>query len=259
MKAPTKYLHNREAAIHFILAKQRHKYTSKTFHKLRIEIKKLNALLDLINFCAQDFKQKKTLKPFKQIFHKAGKVREIQLEEVILKKYCINNSLKDFRRNLKKLRLKEQKYFFSILHKNFSARLKKKYHVIASFLSSISKKKVNSYLDIQQNSITKLLSQTSVQTQHIHELRKQLKKFYNIVNCTDVKKNESMSNKKILPTLLGKWHDCQVILYHLDKTIESGEINHEEISQLEKIKRKISSDKLILLHKIRIALPKSAF
>ena len=39
-----------------------------------VEIKKLNALFELINFCDKDFKRKKTFKPIKEIFQQAGAV-----------------------------------------------------------------------------------------------------------------------------------------------------------------------------------------
>ena len=91
MKAPTKYLKKREDAINFLLEKPTRAYTIDTFHKLRVEINKLNAFFELINFYSKDFKRKKTFKPFKLIFRQAGKVRELQVEEAILRKYFLNN------------------------------------------------------------------------------------------------------------------------------------------------------------------------
>src|SRR5688572_32167235 len=117
MKALTNYLHKREAAIHAILKKPRRKYSSKTFHKLRVELKKLNAILKLISFCAQDLNREKTFKPFKKVFRKAGKVREIQVEEKMLKKYLPKNSLKRYRKRLKKRRSKAQKIYFKLVNK----------------------------------------------------------------------------------------------------------------------------------------------
>jgi len=50
----------------------------------------------------------KKIKPLKLIFRQAGKVRELQIEEAMLRKYFINNLLKDYRASLKKLRLKDK-------------------------------------------------------------------------------------------------------------------------------------------------------
>ena len=73
MKALKKYLKKRKSAITFLLEKQQESFTPDTFHTLRLEIKKLNALFDLVNFCSKSFKQKKTFKPFKLIFSSGRK------------------------------------------------------------------------------------------------------------------------------------------------------------------------------------------
>jgi len=61
VKALTEYFKNREDAISFLLQKSARAYTPVTFHKLRVEIKKVNAFFELINFCSKDFKRKKHL------------------------------------------------------------------------------------------------------------------------------------------------------------------------------------------------------
>lgn len=58
MKTLTKYIKKRETVIDFLLRKPSNKYTPNTFHKLRVEIKKLNSIFDLINF-PQDGKSKR--------------------------------------------------------------------------------------------------------------------------------------------------------------------------------------------------------
>jgi len=55
VKALVKYLEKRRSAIDSLLEMPNHKYTSGTFHKLRVEIKKLNAPFELLNFCAKEF------------------------------------------------------------------------------------------------------------------------------------------------------------------------------------------------------------
>jgi hypothetical protein len=72
----------------------------------------LNSIFDLIHFCSNNFKQKTTYKPFKSIFRQAGKVRELQIEAAMLKKYFQNNVIKDYGKSLKRLRLKGEEDFF---------------------------------------------------------------------------------------------------------------------------------------------------
>ena len=80
-----KYLKKRIQAIIALLKRPKRKYWQVTFHQLRIEIKKLDALFDLIDFCAKDFDRDKLFKPFEEIFQQAGKVRDLQIEKNLMK------------------------------------------------------------------------------------------------------------------------------------------------------------------------------
>lgn len=260
MKALIKYLKNREDAINFLLKKSKRAYTPTTFHKLRVEIKKLNAFFELIHFCSNNFKYKKIIKPLKLIFRQAGKVRELQVEEAMLRKYLINNLLKNYRASLTKLRLKEQEDFFSIANKKFIARLTKTYREILPFLTKTDKKKVNSYMEKKRKKIEKLLSQDTLQKTQVHALRKRLKKFhYSLESLNLKKKNRLLPKKDVLPDLLGKWHDFQVIIRHLKKAMDTYRINPKEMGQLEKIKAKFSSDSELLFNKIIVTIHTSEF
>src|SRR4030095_9185250 len=132
MKTLKKYFDDREFAINRFLEQPRDVYTPETFHKLRVEIKKLNALFDLIDFCCKDFKRKKTFKPFCKIFRQAGKVRELQIEEAIVQNYCNHSCLIDYQNKLKLQQLKEELDFFLIVKKKLINRLNKKFKVIDS-------------------------------------------------------------------------------------------------------------------------------
>ena len=260
MTAITKYFKKRENAINFLLEKPHLAYTPETFHKLRVEIKKLNAFFELINICSKNFKRKKTFKPFKLIFRQAGKVRELQVEEAMLRKYFLKNLLKDYRSSLKEFRLKEQEDFFSIANKKFVARLKKKHCKIVPFLKKIDKKKIKSYMKKKRIQIEKNISQKTLQAPQIHELRKSLKTFnYNRKSLNLEKKNKPLPKKDVLAELLGKWHDCQVVIRHLEKTIDACGMNPKELSQIEKIKENFSSDSQMLFYKINETTPSSEF
>jgi len=261
MKALRKYLKNREDAINSILEKDRRSYRPSTFHKLRVEIKKLNAFFDLINGCSKDFKRRKTFKPFKLIFRQAGKVRELQVEEAVLKKYSPNNLLKDYRKSLMKLRLKEREVFFSIANNKFTTALKKSYREIVPFLTKTDKKKVSSYLEKKRKKIEEIVSQNTLQAPQIHALRKRLKEFDYNRNSLDLEKqNRTLPKKGVLPELLGKWHDDQVIIRHLKKAIEAtGVINPNEVRELKKIETKIFANSKVLFNNIKIALTASDF
>ncbi|MEY3420588.1 MAG: hypothetical protein RIR48_873 [Bacteroidota bacterium] len=255
MKALIKYLKNRKASINTVLSKPRRKYTPDTFHKLRIEIKKLNALFDLMNYCSKDFKRKKTFKPFKLIFQQAGKVRELQLHEVMLRRYLTGNTLSNYRYRIKKIRLKEQDKFFLLMKSKCIKRLKKKYHVIAHQLNKINNKKAVIYLEKKKNLINKLLDADRLEPEQIHELRKRLKILnYSMKFLSLEKQDKQFLEKNIISGLIGKWHDCQVLTRHLEKAEKDVCINSNEINELEKVRMKIIKNSELLLSKINSAI-----
>ncbi len=251
MKNLKVYLKSREKAINQVLNKPRKSYTSGTFHNLRVEIKKLSALFELINYCAKDFQRNKTFNPFKLIFKHAGNVREIQVEEMMLKKYFINNLIIGYRNSLKKIRLKEQEDYFSILNKKFLEKLKRKQRKIVPFLSQVTKKRVRSYMDWKKGKIEEFLNKNRLNLSDAHKLRIQLKTFnYNLKILNLQEQNKSTKKKDSLTNILGKWHDRQVTLINLKKAIVSNKISIIEANQLKKIKEKIASDSKKLFHEI---------
>lgn len=257
MKVLTKYIDNRVRALNVILEKPRSRYTPGTFHQLRVEIKKLNAVFDLLKYCSKDFNRKKTIKPFKLIFRQAGKVRELQLEETLLKKYQINNSLSNYLTILKYRRLKARDVFFTLVNEEFTSLLNKRIQKISPFLSGVKTKRVNKYLDQQTKNIKKLIRKNNLLPEQLHELRIKLKMLN--YNRKSLSLEPQHQKKDALPLLLGKWHDLQVMCEHLQKTIETEGLQRKEILQLEKIIAFISVDSEMLFDRIIQAIPKSEF
>ena len=178
----------------------------------------------------------------------------------MLKKYFLDNLLTGYSHSLKKLRLQEQKDYFSIANKKLASELKKRYRDIAPFITHMDKKKVKNYMKKKKNKIEKLLSQDTLETPQVHALRKRLKMYnYNRKSLNLDKQKKSLSNKEVLPELLGKWHDCQVVIKHLKKSMNTTGINPKEVTQCETVKANISSDSQELFNKISAAIHTSSF
>jgi CHAD domain-containing protein len=109
------------------------------------------------------------------------------------------------------------------------------------------------YMDKKRKKINKLLHKNPLQTSQLHLLRKQLKEFnYNQKGLNLKKQIKKLSKKDVLPDLLGKWHDCQIIIRHFEKTMKTGELKSKEITQLKTIKAKIVSENEVLFNRITI-------
>lgn len=234
MKALQKYFKNRISDINFILEQQQQFYTSDTFHKLRLEIKKLNALFDLINYSSKKSKHNKTFKPFKLIFKQAGKIRELQVEEALLKTYLVSDFITEYKNDLQKILKEEFNNFFLITNQPFAKKLQKKYLKIDDLIAKTSKKKATQYMGKKRIEIEKLLDKKVLKKKQIHALRKSLKKYlFNQKMLNYSKKDKIIPKEAVLPELLGEWHDYQTVIKHLKKAIHSGEINPKESNNLE--------------------------
>lgn len=251
MKKLTAYFKKRATTIDALLETPKHEYTAETFHQLRVEIKKMNAIFDLIKFCNKDFKQKKTFKPFKLVFRQAGKIRELQLEEIMLKDFISSELIPDYIAHLEQLQSQEQESFFSLVHKKLIAQLQKKQTIILPFLRAIKKKKARSYIQEKKNAIQEILHENSVQKETAHELRKRIKILnYALISLSLDKDNPTYYKKDALPTLLGEWHDDEVFVEHLERDLLEGKISKKEASPIKKVIKKIVAKNNLLFVEI---------
>lgn len=245
------YLKKRVKAINSILEKPADEYSTRTFHELRVEIKKVKALFDLINHCSEEFEFEKHFNPFKKIYKQAGKVRDLQLEEQLLDKYQSFFALSEYRSKLSSKLLEEEISYFTTINQDIIDQLDNKFKKLTSLLDQIHKKDVNSYLEKKRKNIQKLLSEESLKAYELHNLRKQIKIYdYNQKSFSSKKKYHPTSNYDQLSIYLGKWHDCQVFINHLNIITEAGKLKSEEILQIENLRSKISSRRKRLFCKI---------
>ncbi len=64
------------------------KFDVEAIHKMRTSTKRLRALFQLIEFLSDEkFKARKQLKKLRQVFKHAGRIREIQIESLLVKEY----------------------------------------------------------------------------------------------------------------------------------------------------------------------------
>ncbi len=244
-----KQYRKRERNSIYLLRKPPQEYTSEDYHKLRVEIKKLRALFNLVSFCLKNFKRKKYFKPFKIIFKQAGKVRQLQLEQILLKKYSLSYSLKNYIAQLKKTQLEERNIFFSICDKNV-ADIKKKHKKIISRINKIHKKRINQYMENSRQKIEEELNKKQLKEEQVHKLRKQLKEFYYNRKSLNFENDHLLKQSDAFQELLGKWHDYQSTDDHLKKIINSHQLKSTQLKHLKKTEPKISVTKKQLLKKI---------
>lgn len=255
MKALETYFNNRKKALYLILEKAPDSYTVETFHELRVEIKKLKALFELIAFCYKKFKSRKTFKPFRTIFKEAGRIRELQLEQTILEEQPNFHLLKKYPNRLKKQEIKKTKNFFSIANKRLIKKLKGKYRKVICLIIQINKKKLNRYKNKTRKEIKKLIRRNTFKKIQIHDFRKRLKVYlYNEKIGNPIQQNKLVQDKNMLSAMLGEWHDYEVINIHLKKIISFYKTNSNERKHLKRIKATVTTKEELLFNKINATL-----
>ncbi len=260
MKELIKYFKKRKEIVLSILEIPERDFTSANFHKLRVEIKKLNALYGLLNYSSEDFKRKKLFEPLKLLFEQAGKVRQLQLHEEMLTEYKDTPLPEEYRDLIKEQRRKEENIYFDLVSHTSMEELNTNFHKIVPFLTRIDNEKVKGYMEMKRNLITQSISPPILRKQKMHPLRKQLKELqYNMDSQALKKSNKPISNTDSLTELLGHWHDYQDIIIHLKKTIAAGELDAQALDQLKKIKSKFMADSKIVFSQIQEVLPASEF
>lgn len=260
MKALDSYFKKQANTIHLLLDRDSKSFTASTFHQLRVEIKRVKALVDLIAFCSKKWNPKKTFKPFKVIFKQAGKVREIQLQLALLEEQPSFNSLTGCRKHYKKKLKRALEKFFTVANSETSGKLRKKHRIIIARFLQIGKKKQRRYMAVKRQEIKKMLRLNTVKKKQIHTFRKRLKVYdYNEKIMKYPEQNKGIAARNKLMVLLGHWHDYQVSILQIKVATRSCASDSSEVELLENIKTKFISKRNLLFGQINSALKQQHF
>lgn len=260
MKTLETYFKKKASTIHLLLDQESKSFTADTFHQLRVEIKRVKALVDLIAFCSHKWNPKKTFEPFKVIFKQAGKVREIQLQLALLEQQPSFNSLTGCRKQYKKKLKRALEKFFVAADSKTSGKLRKKHRIIIALFLQIGKKKRRRYMAIKRQEIKKMLRENTIKKKQIHTFRKRLKVYdYNEKIMKYPEQNKEIAERNRLMEILGHWHDYQVSILQIKKANRSCASDSSEIELLENIKTTFISKRNVLFGQITAALKQQHF
>lgn len=254
MDSFTKYYKKRLDSILSILQKTKGKFSTKNFHKVRTEIKKIKAITSFINYCTSDSIKKVSIRPYNNIFARAGKVRELQFGITFLKRLKLLDTQSGLARSLAKRFKKERSAFFLLKFSKLSRKMKKNYRRVESLSASLDNNFVDHYWNLKNNEIRELLESENLQKNQIHDLRKRIKELYFVEKLLPSTNNKSKSIMGF-QELLGDWHDHIVFENDLKKAIDSGDLSSKEITSVDKLKGKIRAESEQMFIKINSKMP----
>ena len=244
------YVKKRMKNIYDITGTGPHIYNTAYFHRLRVELKKLNASLRLVKFCDKKFPKKKIFRPFKMLNKVAGNIREIQLEEIEIKKLVPSPFTKKYLPELKLLRENLKQQFLALKRGEIFEDLRRNKQKYYAWSENLTRKKLFAYFLMLKEKITLQLSTETLKPKTIHELRMLLKEFYYNIEMIQANKENSFSKINTLQDLIGKWHDNNIIIRHLTKIKLLRKDKQSDVKQLDRIIAIFRGNTLQLLNKV---------
>ena len=211
MKLLIKYADKRFKSLHVHLDKYKQCVGIEDLHQIRVELKKIKTLFDLIT---HDFK-KSEYKPLKNIFKNAGRIRETDVLHQLFRKY----KLQQFEKSIKREAL-ERKSAIAAFRQKAKYYKKAVNHIqqrSKKYLIEINRGNLNKYVFKVEQKINKKLF-SKYRLDELHKIRKQIKKIIYLSQVTDSKdiskKNKLYDN---LQNIIGQWHDKNVLIRLLQK------------------------------------------
>lgn len=187
-------------------------------HKLRVEIKKLEALFMLSEMCVWNKKDRKKFskyfQPIKKVFKSAGKIRTAYLNLKMVEKYENENSRfnSQFKDKQNEILLKQSDKFSSNMI-TYAEIINGNYKHLIKLLDDIESKSIIESYQKQLKRLDKTLKNYKTSAE-LHKCRTKIKRLlyaYSILNKPAAKKINL--NKEYFDDLqdnLGKWHDTEV-------------------------------------------------
>jgi CHAD domain-containing protein len=222
-------------------------------HKMRTSTKRIRALFQLIEFISiNKFKSKKQLKNIRSLFKHAGKIREIQIEKLIVSGYenTLDINLSEYKEYLVQCEHREIARFLKSIPK-FSERNRiiDDAHIIETIESCAGKKlttNVNEFLLWKMEQLNSL-NDKPVSNERIHKNRtilKQLYYLYHIISeITKESKILEMTDECLreIEQKIGNWHDLINSTYFLNNFYQTK--NGVKTAAYKKYKKQLINDR----------------
>jgi CHAD domain-containing protein len=241
MKSLNKYANRRLTRLEKLLRSFSKQNEFKSFHDIRLEIKKIKMLLSLIQFNNKNFKSHKYYIPFRTIFRLAGKLREAGLHADLLARYTRIHT--PFYRSPGR---EFGKFKKSI--PDFLKLIKKNKREIINEVSQVKFWIYQTYLQRKKAALNKRINKGYTE-EELHKIRKQIKELIYLMNIS--KQEISEPSLIEIAEKIGNWHDKKSLLPLLD-TKSADDLKTIQILKTE-IKEDVKTIRPLLRHYITLS------
>jgi CHAD domain-containing protein len=223
--------------------------TEETFHDLRVDIKKIKALYELIHYCTKKFHRHKSFKVYTEVFKAAGEVRDTHIKESIIREYGL---AKNGQKILSAIRLKREKAiekFEKVIGRKLVKQVERNGKGTEKFLAKIKEKDLSRYLN-KELAKTEDLVKRQLAPGGLHKTRMKLKELLYNLKLQLPSDDKLIINLDKLQELIGSWHDCVFVVKYFDELIAQDKLSVKEAQQLKAVRKKVGRKKYLLSNKI---------
>jgi CHAD domain-containing protein len=198
-------------------------------HDMRVGIKRLRAYFNLIEWINPVFQAKQNIKPIRRLFKTAGKVRDIHVQQELLRRWAteLDLEMSEYYNFLKQKEMEERKRFADSVKKKFDPKVfRSNWTLIQNVLSFISTEYIQFKSEERFNSqieeLIKFKEKENFVEDDYHAIRilsKETRYTLEVLQTCFPPKNIWTQLNEALRKLhqsLGRWHDDDVSLLFLD-------------------------------------------
>jgi CHAD domain-containing protein len=182
-----------------------------TLHEIRVHVKKIKAVINLVGYCQKKFNSHKAFIPFRNIFRKAGGIREPEVLRRLLTNYPAQkkNSKAIVDRGLAvEAFLEDIPYFVD--------RISGQWKKLKPRVANIRRKDFDHYVRSKEREIDSKLSPKPIM-KDIHKTRKAIKAMLYLSKVKDDLPESTKTFYAEMEETIGQLHDKQVLLENLKK------------------------------------------
>jgi len=196
-------------------------FTVDSIHDLRVSIKRLRALNRMVKWIEPEWNQKKSFKPIRSLFKRAGKARDIHVQQELVRDYTakLDLNLSEYYNSLKQKELKAKKKYLKFAEKFDLIVLEKNWNDLAETLKEYTPESLTDNIrKCLGDNLEQLISyknKAGLEQDDYHKIRILSKESRYILEVLQICVPETDFKEldikiRDLHRALGKWHDCQV-------------------------------------------------
>lgn len=195
-----------------------------SLHLIRVDIKKIKAILSVVNEDNKKFKTHKHYKPIREIFRYAGAIRESEVLKGLLLRYQIEEE-DVFNLDYNK----EAISAFESGLPQFIKDVKLLRKSLKDYLKHISREDLKKYIR-KKRKVIKLKLWPEPQMHCIHKTRKAIKEMIYISQTCDMLEKDELNFYARIEDIIGKMHDNQVLIELLNA---KNQLNRKALNAIE--------------------------